>query len=247
MKTKKVLNWVSPILAIAVNALANIIPLNGQTTGDISNAIPTLFTPAGYVFSIWTLIYLGLLSFAWYQSQRAGEELLERIGYWFVLSNFFNGAWIVAWHYEQFALSLGLMLGLLVSLLAIYLRVGIGTRAVSVAERRWTHLPFSTYLGWISVATVANVSVVLYEAGWNGGPLSPAAWTAIMVLIAAVLGVAMAIIRHDVAYPLVIIWSVTGIAVARGDSPLVRGSSWAAAALVAITVLWTTLRRRRTS
>ncbi len=235
MRLRKIFNWVGLLVVIAVNGLANALPLNGKTTGEISNNIPTLFTPAGYVFSIWSIIYLGLLAFAWYQSRAAqtSADFQDRIGVWFFVSCVFNSAWIVAWHYEQFALSLILMLGLLASLLVIYLRLDIGRRAVSAGEKRWVHLPFSIYLGWISVATVANVSVVLYTAGWNGGPLSPEAWTAIMIIVAAALGLAMILTRNEVAYPLVIIWSLVGIAVARSDTTLLVTTAGGGALLLA--------------
>jgi benzodiazapine receptor len=244
MKLRKILNWAGLLVVIAVNGLANALPLNGKTTGEISNNIPTLFTPAGYVFSIWTIIYLGLLAFVWYQSRPAqtSADFQDRIGAWFFLSCVFNSAWIVAWHYEQFPLSLLLMLGLLASLLVIYLRLDIGRRAVSAGEKRWVHLPFSIYLGWISVATVANVSVVLYTAGWNGGPLSPEAWTAIMIIVAAILGLAMILTRNEVAYPLVIVWSLVGIAVARSAIPLLVVTAGAGALLLLVVLAVVRLR-----
>jgi benzodiazapine receptor len=244
MKLRKILNWAGLLVVIAVNGLANALPLNGKTTGEISNNIPTLFTPAGYVFSIWTIIYLGLLAFVWYQSRPAqtSADFQDRIGAWFFLSCVFNSAWIVAWHYEQFPLSLLLMLGLLASLLVIYLRLDIGRRAVSAGEKRWVHLPFSIYLGWISVATVANVSVVLYTAGWNGGPLSPEAWTAIMIIVAAILGLAMILTRNEVAYPLVIVWSLVGVAVARSAIPLLVVTAGAGALLLLVVLAVVRLR-----
>jgi len=245
MKLRQILNWLGLVVVIAVNAAANVLPLNGKTTGEISDSIPTLFTPAGYVFSIWSVIYLGLLAFAWYQSQRAQRtaEFQERIGYWFFASCIFNSAWIVAWHYEQFPLTLILMLGLLASLLAIYLGLDIGRRRVSAAESRWVHLPFSIYLGWISVATVANVSTVLYTSGWSGGPLSPEVWTVIMVLVAALLGLVMILLRNDVGFPLVIVWALAGIAVARSAIPLIAVTSAASAAVVLLA--WAVARLRR--
>jgi hypothetical protein len=244
MKLKQILNWLGLIAVIAVNGAANALPLNGKTTGEISDSIPTLFTPAGYVFSIWSVIYLGLLVFAWYQGRRAQRDadFQDRIGYWFVLSCIFNSVWIVAWHYEQFALTLALMLGLLVSLLAIYLRLDIGRRQVTTAESRAVHLPFSIYLGWISVATVANVSTVLYTSGWSGGPLSPEVWTVIMVVVAGLLGLAMILLRNDVGYPLVIVWALVGIAVARSGIPLIAVTSVASAAVVLLA--WVLARLR---
>jgi benzodiazapine receptor len=245
MKLRQILNWIGLLVVITVNTLANVLPLNGQTTGDISNGIPVLFTPAGYVFLVWNIIYLGLLGFAFYQGRRAqaSADFQDRIGYWFAASCLFNAAWIFAWHYEQFPLSLVLMLGLLASLLAIYLRLGIGRRMVSAEERRWVHLPFSIYLGWISVATVANVSVVLYKLGWNGQPLGPEVWTMLVMLVAAGLGIAMILLRKEIAYPLVIIWALVGIAVARAAMPAIAITAVIAALLVAAVLVAARLRR----
>jgi len=245
MRLKQILNWLGLVATIGINAAANALPLNGRTTGEISDSIPTLFTPAGYVFSIWSVIYLGLLIFAWYQGQRAqrNAEFQERIGYWFFISCLFNSAWIVAWHYEQFPLTLALMLGLLISLIVIYVRLDVGRRSVSSAEWRAVHLPFGIYLGWVSVATVANVSTVLYTIGWNGAPLSPELWTVIMVVVAALLGLAMIMLRNDVGYPLVIVWALVGIAVARSAIPLIATAAVASAAVVLLTWVWARLRR----
>lgn len=240
MKQEQILNWVGLGVVLAMNGLANALPIGGKTTGEISDSIPTLFTPAGYVFSIWGLIYLGLLAFAWYQSrsQERGESAVERIGYWFVASCAFNSIWILLWHYQQFSLSLVAMLGLLVTLIAIYLRLDIGRRPVSASEKRWVHLPFSIYLGWISVATIANVSTVLYTLGWNGGALSPEAWTAIMVIVAAVLGIVMILLRNEVAFPLVLVWALIGIAVARVSIwSIAITAGMVAVALVAVLVI----------
>jgi hypothetical protein len=198
------------------------------------------------VFLIWNVIYLALLGFAYYQDRRAqaSADFQHRIGYWFVASCVFNVAWIFAWHYEQFLLSLLLMLSLLASLLAIYLRLGIGRRTVPAEERRWVHLPFSIYLGWITVATVANVSVVLYKLGWNGQPLGPEVWTAVVMLVAAGLGIAMILLREEIAYPLVIIWALVGIAVARAAMPAIAVTAVTAAVLVAVVLVPARLRRR---
>ena len=219
MQLIQILNLIAVIATVAVNSLANIIPFNGLTTGEVSDAIPNLFTPAGYVFSIWTVIYLGLFAFAVYQvlPSKRDEEFLDRIGYWFVVSSVFNIAWIFAWHYEQFVITLILMLGLLISLIAIYLRLGVGRREVSTGERWLVHLPFSIYLGWISVATIANVTTVLVTGGWGGWGISPEIWTVLVILVGGALGIAMALTRRDWAYPLVIVWAFIGIIVARPD------------------------------
>lgn len=212
MSLKQILNFVSVLVTLTINGMANALPLNGQNTGEISNRFPVLFTPAGYVFSIWGVIYLGLLAFGIYQllPSQKNNSRLEKLGYWFFMSNVFNSAWIFAWHYNQFPLSLVIMLGLLVSLLVIYLRLQVGIRPVSTHEKWLVNIPFSIYLGWISVAIIANFSVVLYNAGWDGFGF-PAAWTILVLAVGVALGTAMVFLRKEVAYPAVLVWAFAGI------------------------------------
>jgi translocator protein len=212
MSFKRILNFVTVLVTLTVNGLANALPLNGQNTGDISNRFPVLFTPAGYVFSIWGVIYLGLLAFGIYQllPSQKNNPRLEKLGYWFILSNVFNSAWIFAWHYNLFPLSLVIMLGLLLSLVVIYLRLQIGISPVSTREMWLVNIPFSIYLGWISVATIANFSVVLYNAGWNGSGFA-AAWTVLVLAVGTALGIAMIFLRNEVAFPAVLVWAFAGI------------------------------------
>ena len=128
MKSRQVLNIFGLIIMLAVNLLANVLPINGVLTADISNSIPSLFTPAGYVFIIWGVIYIALLAFTVYQAlpSQKDNQTLKHIGPWFFISSLFNAAWIFAWHYSQFAFSVVLMLGLLISLIILYVRSGIG-------------------------------------------------------------------------------------------------------------------------
>jgi len=150
-----------------------------RTTGSISDSFPVLFTPAGYVFSIWGVIYLGLIAFGIFQalpSQRDNPRLL-RVGPWFAIGNLFNASWIILWHYGYFTLTLVAMLGLLVALLFIFQRLVIAKRPDNARELWLVNIPFSIYLGWISVATIANFSASLYNLGFTGGPLSQEIWT----------------------------------------------------------------------
>ena len=172
---------------LVVNGLANALPLNGLNTGQISDRFDVYFVPAGYVFSIWGLIYLGLIAFAVYQalpSQRENPRL-RAVGWWVALSGLANSTWIFLWHYEQFPLTLIAMLVLLASLIVIYLRLGIGRTRVSQAETWLARVPFSIYLGWITVATVANITSLLDYLNWNGFGLAAEVWMGIM--LAAVL------------------------------------------------------------
>ncbi len=160
----------SVLVTVIVNILANALPLNGLNTGEISDRFEVYFVPAGYVFSIWGLIYIGLIAYAVFQalpSQRQNPRL-RATGWWTVLAGLANSVWIFLWHYEQFPATLAAMLVLLASLIVTYLRLGTGRTTVSPAEKWAVRIPFSIYLGWITVATIANVTSLLDypELGW---------------------------------------------------------------------------------
>ncbi len=226
-------------ITVVVNGLANALPINGQTTGDIANRLGIFFLPAGYVFSIWGLIYLGLAAYAVYQALPAQRDnrRLASIGWPFVATCAANSAWIFAWHHEQFALSLALMLALLGALILIYRRLEIGRSVVSAGERWLARLPFSIYLGWITVATVANVAATLRVAGWNGWGIAPEVWTAIMLVVATVIGALVILRRADIAYGLVLIWAFVGIIARFPDVPLVAISAGLTAAIVVVLLI----------
>jgi len=236
MKIIRILNLVSLLATITVNALANILPINNLQTGAVSDSFGALFTPAGYVFAIWGVIYLTLAVFAVYQVLPAQKDnaRLDRVGIWFILANLFNGGWIFAWHYLQFPLSMLLMLGLLVSLLVIYLRLGIGTSKSALNERWLVDMPFSIYLGWISVATIANASVVLLDLNWDGFGLSETIWTVIVLVVGVILGLIMTLKRSEVFYTLVLIWAFIGITQNGSGDTVVSTTAWAGSAILAI-------------
>ena len=211
----RILNVASFAGTVIMNILANALPLNGKTTGELSDACSNLFTPAGYVFSIWGVIYLLLLVFTFYQykSKRTDEDFLERIGYLFIGSSLANIVWIFFWHYEYVELSVLAMFSLLACLIGIYLRLDVGRAEVSRDVERFVHLPFSIYLGWISVAPIANVSALLSKYGWDAFSLGEELWTAIMILVALLLTLVMIFQRGDTGYSLVIFWALGGILV----------------------------------
>ena len=208
---------------IAVNALANILPFNNKTTGEISDAFDVYFVPAGYVFAIWGLIYVALAAYSIYQALPAQREnpRLQRIGYLYILSCLANGVWLVLWHYEYFAWTMVAMGALLLLLIAIYLLLGIGRVPVSRAEKWMVHVPFSLYLGWITVATIANATDLLYSLNWDGWGIGPEWWAVIMLVVATVVAVLVCLTRGDVAYGLVIVWAFAGIVVSQIDTLLV--------------------------
>lgn len=223
---------------LTINALANILPINGQTTGELSDKYPSLFTPAGYVFSIWGLIYLLLAVFIVYQALPSQKDnpRLERLGYAFAISCIFNFAWIIVWHYELIFLSQVMMLGILATLIMSYERLGIGSSEVPVAERWAVRLAFSIYLGWITVATVANTSVLLISWGFDGGAFAPL-WTVIAIVAALGIGLTVLARRGDSPYTLVLVWAFAGIAVKQwGVTPSVVVAAIAAAVVLAIMI-----------
>ncbi len=216
------LNTVGLVLVLTLNGLANALPINGVTTGGVSDRYENLFTPAGLTFSIWGLIYLLLIAFViyeWLMARRGRNWFSARIGPWFFVSCLANASWILAWHYRLLPLSLVLMLILLGSLLAIYLRLRIGLTGITRGEWAFVNLPFSVYLGWITVATIANVTVLLVSVGWGAFGLSPQFWTVAVITVATAIALAMAVRRRDVYFCLVVVWALLGIVLKRlGDS-----------------------------
>ena len=243
---RQIANLLSVILALTVNILASALPLNGQNTGEISDRFQVYFVPAGYVFAIWGIIYLGWIAFTVFQFQPSQKESprLRRLGYLFALSNLANAAWLFCWHYNLFGLSVLVMLALLALLIASYLRLNVNRSPVSRLEYWSVDVLFSVYLGWITVATVANITDWLYFVGWDGFGISAPVWAVIMLAVASLLGLGMAITRRDVGYLAVLIWAFIGIALKQTSAPIVVTSAWMAAALMTGLAIISLVRRR---
>lgn len=222
-------------MTLTLNTLANTLPINGLTTGEISDSFPVRFTPAGYVFSIWGVIYLGLIIYAIYQALPAqrGNARLQSVAWPFVVSNVANSAWILAWHYQQFAFSLLIMLLLFATLLHIYHHLGIGRFGAPRNEALAVRLPFSIYLGWITVATVANTTIVLYNLGWRQGA---AFWASVAIIVALAIGLLVLKRRRDIAYTAVLVWAFIGIAVGQWSAQLVAWTAILAAGVLLIMI-----------
>jgi len=251
---KNIIRQVCVVLAIiatiALNILANALPFNNIDTGTISDSFPLYITPAGYVFAIWGVIYLGLLAFATYQalpSQRENPRL-QATGWLLVWSCIANIAWLFCWHYGfqtgWFWLTEVAMLALLGLLIMIYLRLGTGVTRVGTAETWAIRVPISIYLGWISVATIANTTIVLYSLGWTGEGIAPAL-TILLLLVATVLGVLMLARHRDVAYALVLVWAFIGIGAPNiiADNSLVSTTAYILAGFLALAVVVAIFRK----
>jgi hypothetical protein len=247
---KDTLRQISVILTVVgtifINILANALPINGLNTGQISDSFQVYFVPAGYVFSIWGLIYLGLIALSVFQalpSQKANPRM-RNTGWWIALGGLANIIWIFLWHYQQFPLTLVAMLTLLATLIVTYLRLEIGKTTVSNAEKWAVRVPISIYLGWITVATVANVTSLLDYLNWNGFGLPPEIW--MVIILAAVLVIACLVIytRRDIAYTLVILWALAGIAIKFAAVPAVAIPTWITFGLVALYLLVVFFQRK---
>ena len=230
----QIITIILTLLTIIVNGLANALPLNGQGTGEISDRFSIYFVPAGYVFTIWGLIYLGILGFMIYQALPAqlDNRLIRKISPAYWISSLANIAWIFLWHYEIFTFTLPVMLTILASLLYIYIQISKESSDLTLSQKWFIKFPFSIYLGWISVASIANASQVLFFFGWGGLGISPAVWTVIMLVIAAGLGILMNWRENDALYVLVLIWAFVGIAVSQADTSMVAITALTAAVVL---------------
>jgi benzodiazapine receptor len=241
---RQVVNIATYVVTVVINGLAVALPLNGLTTAEISDRFPVLVTPANYVFSIWSVIYLLLAAFTVWQAlpRNRTDTTLRSIGYLPAIAGVLNALWVLLWQYEVFALTVPVMLGLLFTLIAIHVRLR-ATRAGHGAGRWLVGLPFSVYLGWITVATIANISQMLYWAGYRGAPLGEEPWV-VLVLGAGVAIAAIMLLREaDWAYGLVIVWAYVGIAAKQTDAVAVL-VALTGAVIVASLIAYVLLRRR---
>ena len=246
------------VAMIAMNALANALPINGRTTGGVSDAYPNLFAPAGLTFAIWGVIYLLLGAHVLYQlglfreaATDAGDRagLLNRVGVLFSLSSLANAAWILSWHYDFIGLSTVLLATMLV-LLILITRTILGAELTG-RERVFVRLPFSVYFGWITVATIANITVWLVSIGWDGFGIAESTWAVAIIAVGAVIGTAVILRDRDVAYGLVLVWAYLGIWIKHtsqsgfdGAYPLVSAAALAGIAVFVAAGLVVLLRRR---
>jgi len=215
-RTVRILAAVTFVIMVVVNGLANVLPINGVTTGGVSDSYPNLFAPAGLTFAIWGVIYLLLAGYTLYQiglfqkdKSARQDALLDRVGRLFAVSSIANAAWIFAWHYHSIPLSMVFMLVILVCLILI--NQTIKRETLSAKEKGFVRLPFSVYFGWITVATIANATTLLVDAGWNGWGISEPLWAVIIIATGLVIGLATMLRNKDIAYGLVLIWAYVGI------------------------------------
>ncbi len=252
-KTLAICNGVAFVFTVVMNYVSNTGVFNGQAMKTISDKYFNFFTPAGYAFSIWGLIYLGLLGFVFYTGRGLFKKvednsLLTKIGWWFVVSCIGNSVWVVVWLYELTALSSVVMLVMLFALAKIILNIGVGRVKFSVKDYFFVALPFSLYLGWISVAFIANMAALLTKLDWSGGGISAVNWTVVMIVVAGLLNLIMVLYRNIPEFGLVGIWAVIAISVSNannGGNTIIINTCYVVAAILAVAILIQIFRKKK--
>jgi benzodiazapine receptor len=242
-KKFQIINIFAVLFTIVMNALANILPFNGVNTGAVADSFPNYFTPPGYVFAIWGAIYVLLFVFMIYQAKKdqVSAEYLGKIGYLYLIGALLNVAWLILFHYSYgntplLIWSEFLIVGFLVVLLLTYVRLEIGIKEVPLGQKLAIHLPTSVYLGWISLATIANTAAVL-NANLTIAVDVQILWTALVLVVALLITTLMIVLRKDIAYGLVVIWASTGIASKWMSIPLIFYTAIIVAVVVALLIL----------
>lgn len=246
---RQVVTLAAVILAFIINVLSNIFPLNGLTIGGVSNTLfkDVLIVPANYAFAIWGLIYIGLFAFAIYQvlpSQRENPNL-RKTGYLLTIASVAQCVWVYLFLSRYFAASVIAMLWILIPLIIMYLRLGIGVTHASRGERWFIRYPIGIYLGWISVATIVNIASALFINDWNGFGISPENWTAIMVIIATFIATLSLTQRQDFTYSGVTVWALIAIAIKQWENSNLKIVALSGVAILIAIALFSQFTSRR--
>ncbi len=234
----KILNAFALAVTIVVNYLSNTGFFNGKTIADVSDKYVNYFTPAGFTFAIWGLIYLGLIAFIIYTfSKNVKDHVITRTGWWFIISCIANCSWIVAWLYDYTGLSVFIIFIQLICLVAIILNNYIGTRSASLSERAFVWIPFSLYCGWLTVALIADVAAYLTKINWKGFGIPEATWCMLMIFVAGALHIYVAWKRRLYWFSLVGVWALIGIASANEDVSNIKNTALTVAIIIFIVIL----------
>jgi benzodiazapine receptor len=247
----QIINIFAVVFTVAMNLLANILPFNGVYTGTVADSFPNYFTPPGYVFAIWGVIYILLFVFMFYQAKRdqVSEEYLGKIGYLYLIGAILNVAWLIVFHYSYgntplLVWSELFIVGFLVVLLLTYVRLEIGVKEVPLKQKLAIHLPTSVYLGWISLATIANTAAVLNTYLTIAMDVQ-ILWTALVLVVVLIITTLMLWLRRDLAYGLVVIWASTGIASKWMSIALIFYTGLSVAVIVALLILIMPIVRKK--
>ena len=244
IKTLQIANGFFLITTIVFNYLSNTGVFNGKTIGNVSADNQNLFTPAGYAFSIWGLIYLLLIGFVFYTGRslfnpkkNEADELLEKIGWWFVISCLANCTWIVLWLYGYTGLSVIVMVVFLLALLKILWHALLYNS--SSAQNWFINIPFQIYAGWVSVALIAATAAWLKKIDWNGWGVSEVNWTIILIIIASFIHIIMIWKKNAPFFALVAVWALIAIAVVnKAESQVIYFAALSTAGIIFVSSCW---------
>jgi hypothetical protein len=216
------LNTITLAAVLIVNYMASAGKINNTTVGEISRRYETLFTPAGYAFSIWGIIYLALIAFVlftWYALVKKNyDDIIIKCGWFFIISNLANISWIYLWVSDNIGGSVIAILIILISLIILMFRLQLEVTDPPVRIIMFVWWPFAIYLGWIISASVANISAYFISIGWSGEPLSPQLWSITMITAAAAIYLFLIINRNLREAAAVGIWAFIAIAVKQWDN-----------------------------
>jgi uncharacterized membrane protein YuzA (DUF378 family) len=252
-----IITAITYIIMIILNGLANFLPINGQTSAEVSDSYSNLFAPAGYTFSIWGLIYILLGLFTIYQlgffrknELEEKEKMFKKIGIIFSISSLANALWILTWHFELIPISMILILTMLICLILI--NKEIRKWKLSFKDKMFIKIPFSIYFAWLTIASIANITVLLVSLNWNRFGLSENIWTIITLLIGLIISATVIIKNDDISYGFIIIWAYIGIYMKHISPegwnsmfPLVIVTVTISIAVLIITIIYTIFKRKK--
>lgn len=250
--TLVVFNTLTLIAVLILNGMAGSGSLTGTSVGEVSRKFDTLFTPAGYAFSIWGLIYIGLIAFTVFQwvavIRKSNLEIIDHTGGWFIAANLANISWLFLWLNESVGLSVLAMFVLLISLISLMFRLKLETWDAPVRIIAFVWWPWAIYLGWIVVATVANVAAFLTFLGWGGGPLDPATWTMLVIAIAVAIYLLLIVARNLRESAAVGVWALIAIVMRQQEAhPSIAVVAGIAAVVLLFAMAIQGFRRRKTN
>jgi tryptophan-rich sensory protein len=238
--TSKLINVALFAIMVFTNYLANALPINGRTTGQVSDSYANLFTPAGLTFSIWGVIYLLVLVFVVIQFRESNNEIIKQISLAFSLSCAFNALWIFAWHYDKLFLSFLIMIGLLAALAVVNYKISTFSSPTIKAT-------FGIYLGWICIATIANATVLLVSYSWDGWGISPQIWTIGIIVVGALIISFSVFYLNNYFIALAAIWAFSGIIVKQyNQNPSIVAGAIVAISIVALVTIWHLTKKQLT-
>lgn len=235
------------IVMIVINTLGDLIPYNGITSREVGDQFEVYFSPSNYTYAIWGLIIAGLIAYSIFQALPSQKEdpFLRKIGWLYVASCVVNSGWMVFWHYKNFFLTLVVIFILMISLIVIYRQLNIGKEKVRPGMRFFVHLPFSIYLGWITLTMFGNITYFLHSIGWDGLGLDQRIWAVVLIVLSVVMAELIAFNRQDLAFLAVFIWTFAGIAQAQyGISPVFEAACAAIIFILIIAIVTIIVRPR---